>query len=74
MFEVVVPSENTYKVPLNMPLNIAAGFPVTYGTAYSALTSAKLKEVKRAILEQQEERITAVDNSFRFKSSCLWRK
>ena len=43
--EVVVPSENTYKVPSNMPLDIAAGFPVTYGTAYSALvTSAKIKK------------------------------
>ena len=42
--EIVVPSENTYKIPYKMPLDIAAGFPVTYGTAYSALTtSAKLK-------------------------------
>ena len=42
--EIVVPSENTYKIPSNMPLDIAAGFPVTYGTAYSALTtSAKIK-------------------------------
>ena len=29
--EVVVPSENTYKVPSNMCLDIAAGFPVTFG-------------------------------------------
>ena len=42
--EIVVPSENTYKIPSKMPLDIAAGFPVIYGTAYSALTScAKLK-------------------------------
>ena len=42
--EIVVPAENTYKIPENMPLDIAAGFPVTYGTAYSALvTSAKIK-------------------------------
>ena len=43
--EVVVPSENTYKIPSNMPLDIAAGFPVIYGTAYRALKScAKLKK------------------------------
>ena len=42
--EIVVPSENTYKIPSKMPLDIAAGFPVIYGTAYSALaTSARLK-------------------------------
>jgi len=42
--EIVVPSENTYKIPSMMPLDIAAGFPVTYGTAYSALAnSAKIK-------------------------------
>ena len=39
--EVVVPSENTYKIPSNMPLDIAAGFPVIYGTAYSALQVAQ---------------------------------
>ena len=49
--EVVVPSENTYKVPSNMPLDIAAGFPVTYGTAYSALvTSAKVKEGETCLI------------------------
>ena len=49
--EVVVPSENTYKVPLDMPLDIAAGFPVTYGTAYSALvTSAKIKKAETCLI------------------------
>ena len=49
--EVVVPSENTYKVPSNMPLDIAAGFPVTYGTAYSALvTSAKVKKGETCLI------------------------
>ena len=43
--EVVVPSENVYEIPSKMPLDIAAGFPVTYGTAYSALvTKAKIKK------------------------------
>ena len=49
--EVVVPSENTYKSPSNMPLDIAAGFPVTYGTAYSALvTSAKIKKEETCLI------------------------
>ena len=49
--EVVVPSENTYKTPSNMPLDIAAGFPVTYGTAYSALvTSAKIKKGETCLI------------------------
>jgi len=49
--EVVVPSENTYKVPSNMPLDIAAGFPVIYGTAYSALvTSAKIKKGETCLI------------------------
>ena len=41
-----------------MPLDIAAGFPVTYGTAYSALvTSAKIKKGETClILEQLEGR------------------
>ena len=34
---VVVPEENTYKVPKKMSLKIAGGFPVVYGTAFSAL-------------------------------------
>ena len=43
--EVIVPSENTYKVPTKMPLTVAAGFPVTYGTAFSALvTKANIKK------------------------------
>ena len=49
--EVVVPSENTYKAPSNMPLDIAAGFPVTYGTAYSALvSSAKIKKGETCLI------------------------
>ena len=49
--EVVVPSENTYKVPSNMPLDIAAGFPVIYGTAYSALVnSAKIKKGETCLI------------------------
>ena len=49
--EVVVPSENTYKAPSNMPLDIAAGFPVTYGTAYSDLmTSAKIKRGETCLI------------------------
>ena len=49
--EVVVPSENTYKIPSNMPLEIAAGFPVIYGTAYSALvSSAKIKKGETCLI------------------------
>jgi len=49
--EVVVPSENTYKVPSNMPLDIAAGFPVIYGTAFSALvTSAKIRKGETCLI------------------------
>lgn len=49
--EILVPSENTYKIPSNMPLEIAAGFPVTYGTAYSALaTSAKVKKGQTCLI------------------------
>ncbi len=49
--EIVVPSENTYKIPSNMPLVIAAGFPVTYGTAYSALlTCAKIKKGETCLI------------------------
>lgn len=49
--EVIVPSENTYKVPSKMPLTVAAGFPVTYGTAYSALvTKAKIKRGEICII------------------------
>ena len=43
--EVVVPEENTYKIPAKMPYSIAAGFPVIYGTAYSALVrKAQIKK------------------------------
>ena len=43
--KVIVPAENIYQVPNNMPLIIAGGFPVIYGTAYSALiTKAKLSK------------------------------
>ena len=49
--EIVVPSENTYKIPSKMPLDIAAGFPVIYGTAYSALTScARLKRAETCLV------------------------
>ena len=34
---VIVPEENVYKIPKNMPIRIAGGFPVAYGTAFSAL-------------------------------------
>ena len=43
--EVVVPRENTYFAPKNMDPIQAGGFPVIYGTAYSALiTKAHLKK------------------------------
>ena len=49
--EVVVPGENTYKAPSNMPLDIVAWFPVTYGTAYSALvTNAKVKKDETCLI------------------------
>ena len=49
--EVIVPGENTYKIPAKMSLNVAAGFPVTYGTAYSALvTKAKIKKGEVCII------------------------
>ena len=49
--EVVVPEENTYKIPNNMAFNIAAGFPVVYGTAYSALVSkAKIKKNETCLI------------------------
>ena len=34
---VIVPEENVYKIPKNMSLRIAGGFPVAYGTAFSSL-------------------------------------
>ena len=43
--EVVVPQENTYFLPFGMNLIDGGGFPVIYGTAYSAIiTKAKLKK------------------------------
>lgn len=43
--EIVVPEENTYHVPNQMNIIEAGGFPVTYGTAYSAIaTKANLKK------------------------------
>ena len=43
--EVVVPQENTYYVPQGMQLLHAGGFPVVYGTAYSAIViKGKLKQ------------------------------
>ena len=42
--EVVVPKENTYLKPSKMDTLEAGGFPVIYGTAFSAIvTKAKLK-------------------------------
>ena len=34
---VVVPESSTFKIPDDMPFDLAAGFPVTYGTTYHAL-------------------------------------
>ncbi len=43
--EVVVPKENTYLKPSKMDTLEAGGFPVIYGTAFSAIvTKAKLKK------------------------------
>ncbi len=42
--EVIVPKENTYLAPNKMDILEAGGFPVIYGTAFSAIvTKAKLK-------------------------------
>ena len=49
--EVIVPEENTYLIPEKMPLNIAGGFPVIYGTAYSALvTKAKIRKNETCLI------------------------
>ena len=49
--QVIVPSENTYKIPNNMPLLTAGGFPVIYGTAYSALiTKAEIKKGETCLI------------------------
>ena len=43
--EIVVPEKNTYHVPNQMNIIEAGGFPVIYGTAYSAIaTKANLKK------------------------------
>ena len=43
--EVIVPQENTYFIPDGMDIMEAGGFPVIYGTAFSALVNkAKLKK------------------------------
>jgi len=43
--EVIVPKENTYLAPKNMGILEAGGFPVIYGTAFSAIVSkAKLQK------------------------------
>tara|TARA_A100001015_G_scaffold289941_1_gene362381 strand:- start:941 stop:1912 length:972 start_codon:yes stop_codon:yes gene_type:complete len=48
---VIVPAENTYKVPKNMPLIVAGGFPVIYGTAYSALvTKASIQKGETCLI------------------------
>ena len=44
---LVVPKENTYLKPSKMDILEAGGFPVIYGTAFSAIiTKAKLKKMK----------------------------
>ncbi|MEC8099901.1 MAG: NADPH:quinone oxidoreductase family protein [Pseudomonadota bacterium] len=49
--EVIVPEENTYLVPEKMSLLEAGGFPVIYGTAYSALISkAKLRADETCVI------------------------
>ncbi|MDC3024252.1 NADPH:quinone oxidoreductase family protein [Alphaproteobacteria bacterium] len=49
--EVVVPKENTYFTPKNMDTIEAGGFPVIYGTAFSALISkAKLKKDETCVI------------------------
>ena len=55
--EVVVPKENTYLIPSKMDILEAGGFPVVYGTAFSALvTKAKIKKNEVCvILGAQEE-------------------
>jgi NADPH:quinone reductase and related Zn-dependent oxidoreductases len=35
--EVNCPAANVFKIPASMPYEIAAGFPITYGTTYHAL-------------------------------------
>ena len=45
--EVVVPVENTYHIPPNMNILEAGGFPVVYGTAFSAL-------VEKATIKKNE--------------------
>ena len=45
--EVVVPRENTYLIPSKMDILEAGGFPVIYGTAFSAIIKkANLKKMK----------------------------
>ena len=49
--EVIVPQENTYFLPYGMSLIDGGGFPVIYGTAYSAIiTKAKLKKNETCVI------------------------
>ena len=49
--EVIVPEENTYFIPSGMKLLEAGGFPVVYGTAFSALvTKAKIKPKETCVI------------------------
>ncbi|MBF96236.1 MAG: Quinone oxidoreductase 1 [Alphaproteobacteria bacterium MarineAlpha9_Bin4] len=49
--EVVVPQENTYFLPQGMDLLEAGGFPVIYGTAFSAIvTKARLKKNEKCVI------------------------
>ena len=59
---VNVPEENTYNIPFSMPLDIAGGFPVAYGTAYTALiTKAKIKKGNRPSYIQAAEKEQAIE-------------
>ena len=49
--EVVVPQENTYLIPNGMNTLNAGGFPVIYGTAFSAIvTKAKIKKNETCVI------------------------
>ena len=48
---VNIPEENTYKVLTGMPLKIAGGFPVAYGTAFTAVvTKGKIKNKETCLI------------------------
>ena len=57
--EIVVPKENTYHIPNQMNIIEAGGFPVTYGTAYSAIaTKANLKKQKYKIRATERRKVS----------------